>query len=146
MPISLRDRRKNQYDIKGKRILEVHEKYFLGDVGLRHSVLSYKAADVPGVLENLVFLELMRRNYTVYIGKISDKEIDFIAEKENKKIYIQVAYLLASEEKIEQEFNPLQQVKDNYPKYVVTMDTIMGSGVDGIEWMNIIDFLLSDKY
>jgi predicted AAA+ superfamily ATPase len=134
-----------RYDIKGKRVLDIHEKYFTGDVGIRHAVLAYKDADISGVLENLVFLELKRRNYSVYIGKVNDKEIDFIAEKEDKRVYIQVAYMLASKETIEREFTPLQLVKDNYPKYVLTMDTILGSNYEGIKRLNIIDFLLSDE-
>ena len=134
-----------RYDIKGKRILEFHEKYFLADVGLRHAVLSYRASELPGVLENLVFLELKRKNYTVYIGKLGDNEIDFIAEKKDKKLYIQAAYLLATEEIIKREFTPLQQIRDNYPKYVISTDTLLGNDYEGIRWMNIMDFLLSDE-
>ncbi|MGD2088975.1 MAG: ATP-binding protein [Candidatus Aminicenantes bacterium] len=134
-----------RYDIKGKRILEFHEKYFLADTGLRHAVLSYRASELPGVLENFVFLELKRKNYTVYIGKLGDKEIDFIAEKKDKRLYIQVAYLLASEEIIKRGFTPLQQIRDNYPKYVLSTDTLLGSDYEGIRRMNIMDFLLSDE-
>jgi len=134
-----------RYDIRGKRILEFHEKYFLADVGLRHAVLSYRASELPGVLENLVFLELKRKNYTVYIGKLGDNEIDFIAEKKDKRLYIQVAYLLASEEIIKREFTPLQQIRDNYPKYVLSTDTLLGNDYEGIRRMNIMDFLLSEE-
>jgi predicted AAA+ superfamily ATPase len=134
-----------RYDIKGKRILEIYEKYFTGDVGIRHAILSYKGTEIAGVLENLVFLELKRRNYSVYIGKWEDKEIDFVVEKEDKRVYIQVAYLLATEEVVKREFTPLQQVKDNYPKYVLSMDTLPGSDYEGIRRMNIMDFLLSDE-
>ena len=134
-----------RYDIKGRRILEFHEKYFLADTGLRHAVLSYRASELPGVLENFVFLELKRKNYTVYIGKLGDREIDFIAEKKDKKLYIQVAYFLASEDIIKREFTPLQQIKDNYPKYVLSTDTLLGSDYEGIRWMNIMDFLLSEE-
>lgn len=135
-----------RYDIKGKRILEIHEKYFAGDVGIRHAVLSYKEAEISGVLENLVFLELKRRNYSVYIGRLGDREIDFIAEKEGKRLYIQVAYLLATVEVVTREFTPLQQVKDNYPKFVLSMDTIWGNDHEGIKRMNLMDFLLSDEF
>ncbi|MCX6583923.1 MAG: ATP-binding protein [Candidatus Aminicenantes bacterium] len=135
-----------RYDIKGKRILEIHEKYFAGDVGIRHALLSYKEAEITGVLENLVFLELKRRNYAIYIGRLGDREIDFIAEKEGKRIYIQVAYLLAAAEVVEREFTPLQQVKDNYPKYVLSMDTLWGNDYEGIKRMNLMDFLLSDEF
>jgi uncharacterized protein len=135
-----------RYDIKGKRILEIHEKYFAGDVGIRHALLSYKEAEISGVLENLVFLELKRRNYSVYIGRLGDREIDFIAEKEGKKLYIQVAYLLATAEVTAREFTPLQQIKDNYPKFVLSLDTIWGNDFEGIKRMNLMDFLLSDEY
>ncbi len=131
-----------RYDIKGKRLLEFHEKYYLGDIGLRHALLGYKEADISGVLENIVFLELLRRGYRVYIGKIGDKEIDFIAEKEKRKIYIQVAYLLSSKETVERELSALMRVKDNYPKYIISMDTIFGDDLEGVQRLNLIDFLL----
>ncbi len=135
-----------RYDIKGKRILEIHEKYFAGDVGIRHALLSYKEAEISGVLENLVFLELKRKNYSVYIGRLGDREIDFIAEKKGKRLYIQVAYLLAAAEVVAREFTPLQQVKDNYPKYVLSLDTIWGNDYEGIKRMNLMDFFLSDEF
>ncbi len=135
----------SRYDIKGKRILEFHEKYYMGDIGLRHALLGYKDADISGVLENIVFLELKRRGYKVHIGKYENKEIDFIAEKENRKIYIQVTYLLSSPETIEREFSVLKQIKDNYPKYVISMDTVFGSNFEGIQRLNLVDFLLNQK-
>ena len=95
------------------------------------------------VFENLVFLELKRRGYQVSIGKFENKEIDFIAEKENRKIYIQVTYLLSSQEIIEREFSVLKLIKDNYPKYVISMDTIFGSDFEGIQRINLVDFLLN---
>jgi predicted AAA+ superfamily ATPase len=133
-----------RYDIKGKRVLELYEKYFVGDIGMRHALLSYKDSEIPGVLENIVFLELKRRNYRVYIGKLGDKEVDFIAEKNGKRVYIQVTYLLASEEIIKREFSPLKQVKDYYPRYVLSMDPLLDGDHQGIKRINIIDFLLSD--
>ena len=132
-----------RYDIKGKRLLEFYEKYYLGDVALRHALLGFREIDISGVLENLVFLELKRRGYQVFIGKFENKEIDFIAEKENRKIYIQVAYLLSSREIIEREFSVLKLIKDNYPKYVISMDTIFGSDFEGIQRINLVDFLLN---
>ncbi len=131
-----------RYDIKGKRLLELHEKYYLGDIGLRHALLGFRESDISGILENIVFLELKRRGYSVHLGKMGTREIDFIATKENKKIYIQVAYLLPSKETITREFSVLQQIKDNYPKYVITMDTIFGHDFDGIKRVNLIDFLM----
>ena len=131
-----------RYDIKGKRLLELHEKYFLSDIALRHALLGYREGDISGILENLVFLELKRRGYKVFIGKLDKREIDFIAEKENKKIYVQVAYILESKKIIEREFSPLKAIRDNYPKYVITMDKIFGKDVEGIQRLNLIDFLL----
>jgi len=131
-----------RYDIKGKRLLELHEKYYLGDIGLRHALLGFRESDISGILENIVFLELKRRGYTVHLGKMRNKEVDFIATKENKKIYIQVSYLLASKETIEREFSVLQQIRDNYPKYVISMDSIFGHDFEGIKQLNLVDFLM----
>ncbi|MBT6842423.1 MAG: ATP-binding protein [Candidatus Melainabacteria bacterium] len=130
-----------RYDLKGKKILEVNEKYFLGDIGIRHSVLGYRENDISGILENVVYLELLRRGYKVNIGKQAKQEIDFVASKENEKIYIQVCYLLASEETISREFEALLAIKDNYPKYVLSMDKLFGNDYQGIQRLNIIDFL-----
>ena len=131
-----------RYDIKGKRLLEVHEKYYLGDVSLRHAVIGYREGDISGILENVVYLELLRRGYSVSIGKLGDAEIDFIATRADEKIYIQVAYLLASEKTILREFTPLLKIADNYPKYVLSMDELFGGDYEGIKRMNIVDFLL----
>ena len=131
-----------RYDIKGKRLLELHEKYYLGDIGLRHALLGFRESDISGILENIVFLELKRKGYRVHLGKMGNSEVDFIATKENKKIYIQVSYLLSSKETITREFSVLQKIKDNYPKYVITLDTIFGKDFEGIKQVNLIDFLL----
>jgi predicted AAA+ superfamily ATPase len=132
-----------RYDIKGKRHLELHEKYYLNEIGIRHALLGYREADIGGILENVVFLELKRRGYTVSVGKLGEREIDFIATARNEKIYIQVAYLLSSPETVEREFSVLQQVSDNYPKVVLSLDTFFGSDYEGIRRLNLIDFLLS---
>ncbi|MBW2575404.1 MAG: ATP-binding protein [Deltaproteobacteria bacterium] len=131
--------------VKRKRLLELHEKYYLGDIALHHALLGYREGDISGILENLVFLELKQRGYKVFIGKAGKKEIDFIAEKQSRKIYIQVAYLLASPETIEREFSVLGSLKDNYPKYVISMDKIFGNDVEGIQRINLVDFLLNPK-
>ena len=133
-----------RYDIKGKRLLEVHEKYYLGDIGLRNALLGYRENDISGILENIVYLELKRRGYTVSIGKLGKLEIDFIATRRDEKIYIQVAYLLASPETIEREFGPLMKIGDNYPKYVLSMDEVFGTDYNGIKRRNIIDFLIDE--
>ena len=134
-----------RYDIKGKRLLELYEKYYLGDVALRHALLGYREGDISGVLENIVYLELKRRGYNVFVGKFENKEIDFIAEKENRKAYFQVTYLLSSSETVDREFSVLRMIKDNYPKYVISLDTVFGSDIDGIHRVNLIDFLLNSE-
>ena len=134
-----------RYDIKGKRLLELYEKYYLGDVALRHALLGYREGDISGVLENIVYLELKRRGYNVFVGKLENKEIDFIAEKENRKAYFQVTYLLSSSETVDREFSVLRMIKDNYPKYVISLDTVFGSNIDGIHRVNLIDFLLNPE-
>jgi len=130
-----------RYDIKGKRFLELYEKYYLGDIGLRHALIGFKEHDISGILENIVYLELLRHNYQVCIGKHKNKEIDFIATRDNRKIYIQVCYLLSSKATIKREFSNLLDIRDNYPKYVLSMDTYFGHDFDGIIRMNLIDFL-----
>jgi hypothetical protein len=133
----------NRYDIKGKRLLEIHEKYYAGDIGLKHSLLGYKINDISGHLENIVFLELLTRGYRVEIGKNNEQEIDFIATKQNRIIYIQVAYLLTDNKTIEREFVALERIKDNYPKMVLSLDKFADNNRNGIKWYNIIDFLIS---
>ena len=131
-----------RYDIKGKRLLELYEKYYFGDIALKNAIMAYKDDDISGLLENIVFLKLKQENYTISIGKLDDLEIDFIAEKSGEKIYIQVAYLLESENTRKREFRIFDKIKDNYPKYVLSMDKLPSSNTKGIIRMNIIDFLL----
>jgi hypothetical protein len=135
-----------RYDIKGKRQLELYEKYFLGDTGFIFSILGNKAADISGKLENIVYLELLSRGYSVNIGKLYDLEVDFIAVKNDQKIYIQVTYLLFDEKVIEREFGVLSSVKDNYTKIVLSLDKHFGTERNGIKWYNLIDFLLMEDY
>ena len=133
----------NRYDLEGKKIVTVNEKYYCADHGLREALFGKNIQNIDQVLENIVCLELLRRNYKVYVGKKGDLEIDFIAEKQGKKIYIQVAYLLANEENIKREFSVYNSVKDSYPKYVVSMDDLDFSQ-NGIIHKNIKDFLLME--
>ena len=133
----------NRYDLEGKKIVSVNEKYYCADHGLREAVFGKNIQNIDQVLENIVCLELLRRNYKVYVGKKGDLEIDFIAEKQGKKIYIQVAYLLANDETIKREFSVFNSVKDSYPKYVVSMDDLDFSQ-NGIIHKNIKEFLLMD--
>ena len=133
----------NRYDLEGKKIVGVNEKYYCADHGLREAVFGKNIQNIDQVLENIVCLELLRRNFKVFVGKKGDTEIDFIAEKQDRKIYIQVAYLLASEETVKREFSVYSSVKDSFPKYVVSMDDFDFSQ-DGIIHKNIKDFLLME--
>lgn len=135
----------NRFDIKGKRLLEIHEKYYSGDVGLKHSLLGYKMNDIAGHLENIVYLELLARGYRVYIGKFDEFEIDFVATRRDLQIYVQVAYLLADKKTIEREFGALEKISDNYPKIVLSLDKFMDSNRAGIKWYNLIEFLKLDQ-
>ena len=134
-----------RYDIKGKNILETQEKYYLSDLGFRHAKLGYQSNDISGYLENIVYLELLRRKYKVNIGKQGNKEIDFIASFRDERLYLQVTYLLASPETIEREFSVLNSIKDNYPKMVLSMDNLPESNIEGIKRKKIIDFLLEKR-
>lgn len=132
-----------RYDIKGKQYLRSLEKYYLVDMGLRSLILGERSMDVGHVIENIVYLELIRRGYTVSIGKFGDQEVDFIAQEGRKKIYYQVAATVLDPSTYEREFRPLKKIADNYPKYVLTMDEFP-IGEDGIDQVNIIDFLLEE--
>jgi len=133
----------NRFDIKGKRQLELYDKYYLGDIGFMYSLLGDKFQDISGKLENIVYLELVARGFKVHIGKLYEREIDFIAVKGNTKTYIQVAYMLSDEAVIEREFGALETVRDNYPKLVLSMDRHYGNVRNGIKWQNLVDFLLT---
>ena len=135
-----------RYDIKGKEILKTQEKFYLSDVGLLYATMGFRDTKINGILENIVFLELKRRDYQVYVGKFDLKEIDFVAEKQGKKIYVQVAYKLESEATIEREFSQLIAIEDQYPKFVVTMDDFWRESVEGVKHFYITDFLLSEEY
>ena len=136
----------SRYDLQGKDILKTQEKFYLADVSLRYSVLGYTVDSVASSLENIVYLELKRRGYDVYIGKIKDKEIDFVATKQNEKIYVQVTQEIKSEKTQKRECEQLLEIRDNYPKYVVMADDFAGGNYEGIKTMNIVDFLLSKEY
>ena len=132
-------------DLQGKKILTVNEKYYVADHGVREAVFGGNRKDINLVLENIVYMELLRRGYTVTIGKAGDQEIDFVCEDQGNKLYVQVAYLLASEDTIQREFGVYGRIRDNFPKYVVTLDEFDMSR-DGIRHRNIRDFLLEQKW
>ena len=130
-----------RYDIKGKQYLKSLEKYYLVDIGLRKILLGEATSDTGHILENIVYLELIRRGYRVSIGKIGDLEIDFIAERSGEKSYYQVSLSVLDENVFRREITPLQKINDNYPKYIISMDEIP-MGEEGINQVNVIDFLL----
>ena len=134
-----------RYDVKGKEILKTQEKFYVSDLSILYAVMGHRNRMISGILENVVFLELKRRGYQVFVGKLDDKEIDFIAEKQGEKIYVQVAYKLESTSTAEREFSSLLAVKDQYPKYVITMDTFWKESVEGVKHVHIADFLLMDS-
>ena len=133
----------SRYDVKGKQLLKTLEKYYIIDMGFRNMLLGYRDADRGHILENIVFLELIRRDYRVYIGKIGETEIDFVAEKPNEKIYIQVTESMQSPETRERELKPLQMIPDNYEKIVLSMDRSYINSYDGIKSLYLIDWLLA---
>lgn len=136
----------SRYDLQGKSILKTQEKFYLADISLRYAVLGYTIDGVASSLENIVYLELKRRGYDVCIGKYKDKEIDFVATKQNEKIYVQVTQEIKSEKTQKREYEQLLEIKDNYPKYVVLTDDFAGGNYQGIKTMHITDFLLSKEY
>lgn len=135
-----------RYDLQGRELLKTQEKFYLADVALRHSVLGYDADSVAASLENIVYLELCRRGYTVNVGKTDGGEIDFVAERQNERLYVQVTQELRSEKTAKREYERLLEIRDNYPKYVLTTDAFAGGNYQGIRTMHIADFLLSTEY
>ncbi len=136
----------SRYDLQGKEILKTREKFYLADTSLRYSVLGYHSDTVASSLENVVYLELCRRGYTVYIGKIGEAEVDFVATRQNEKIYVQVTQRIDSEKTEKREYERLLEIRDNYPKYVLRTDEFVGGNYQGIITMHVADFLLSDAY
>ena len=128
-------------DLIGKKILNVNEKYYIADHGIREAIFESNQRDINQIFENIIYLELLRKGYNIRVGKVDNLEIDFVCTKGNEKLYIQVAYLLASHETIEREFSSLEKINDNYPKYVISMDEFDMSR-NGIRHINIIDFLM----
>ncbi len=136
----------NRYDVHGKEILKTQEKYYLADQGIQHAVFGYRDRNISGVLENIVYNELVRRGYKVYIGKLKDKEIDFVAERKSEKLYVQVTFKMESEQTVQREFEPLLLVKDHYPKYVVSMDENFNDNIEGVKHVNLLEFISSDRF
>ncbi|MBD5516633.1 MAG: ATP-binding protein [Lachnospiraceae bacterium] len=135
-----------RYDIKGKQYLKTLEKYYVVDIGLRRVLLGSKAVDVGHILENIVYLELLRRGYNVYVGKVSDLEIDFVASNERGQVYFQVSATVRNEEVLHRELAPLQQLSDNYPKYILTLDNDPEADYEGIRRINALEWLVGENY
>ena len=136
----------SRYDLQGKELLKTQEKFYLADTSLRYSVLGYNGDTVAASLENVVYLELCRRGYTVNIGKTADGEIDFVATRQNEKIYVQVTERTTSEKAERREYDRLLNIRDNYPKYVLRADDFVCGNFEGIKTMHVADFLLSDEF
>lgn len=132
-------------DLQGKQILATNEKYYIADHGIREAVFGGNMHDINLILENIVYMELVRRGYKVTVGKSGTKEIDFVCDQRGEKLYVQVAYLLADESTVNREFGVYESIKDNFPKYIVTMDEIDMSH-NGIKHRNIRDFLTVDEW
>lgn len=136
----------SRYDLQGKEILKTQEKFYLADTALRYSVLGYNEDSVAASLENVVYLELCRRNYTVQIVKTPDGEIDFVATRQNDKLYVQVTQEIKSDKTEKREYDRLLEIHDNYPKYVLLTNEFAGGNYEGIKTMHIADFLLSKEF
>lgn len=136
----------SRYDLQGKEILKMQEKFYLADTSLRYSVLGYGPDSVASSLENVVYLELCRRGYKVYIGKTTDGEVDFVASRQGEKLYVQVTQEIHSEKTEKREYERLLEIKDNYPKYVLRTDEFASGNYEGIKTMHIADFLLSKDF
>ena len=135
----------SRYDIKGKQYLQTGDKYYATDVTMRYSLLGRKNVDLGHILENVVYLELKRRGYKIYVGKNEDAEVDFVAENKEGTIYIQVAYSVKDEKTLERELNALKTINNHYPKYILTMDIEPEVDYEGIRKMNVLDWLLKNN-
>lgn len=134
----------SRFDIKGKRLLESNEKYYLGDHGIRTMLLGNYREDQGRMLENIIFMDLKRRGYEVYVGKLREVEIDFVAVKRERKLYIQVCYSMQDESTMQKEYYPLEKISDNFEKLVISMDAQMPISRTGIRQIPVLEFLLRD--
>ena len=130
-------------DIVGKKIFDIGEKYYFEDLGIRHALVGYRTTDINKILENIVFMHLAAGGYDVTVGQLGKKEVDFVCDKAGERFYIQVAYLIPDDKVRDREFGNLLAIPDNFPKKVVSMDTISGGTYQGIEHIYLEDFLLS---
>jgi predicted AAA+ superfamily ATPase len=135
-----------RFDLRGRALLATDEKHFVGDHGIVHALFGYSDRRIPGVLENIVWMELRRRGYDVTVGRIGAAEVDFVAQRQERTIYVQVALTVSAESARQREFGALQAISDNHPKYVLTLDPLVGGNADGIRHLRLPDFLLSDEF
>jgi predicted AAA+ superfamily ATPase len=136
-------RKVQRYDIKGREHLNFREKYYPGDISLSYAALGFDLKRIAGIMETIIFTELERRGFNVYVGKLGEKEVDFIGIRGAERIYVQAAYLLGdNRETIDREFGPLKSIDDNFPKYVVSMDERWSSNIDGIRRFHLAEFLV----
>lgn len=133
-----------RYDLQGKSVLKTQEKFYLADTSLKYCIMGFNPKSIAAMLENMVYFELQRRGYKVYIGKNATKEVDFVAVRRDERIYIQVCRRLPEES--DGELANLLEIKDHYPKYVVTLDEFAAGNIDGVKFVHLADFLLSDEY
>jgi hypothetical protein len=134
-----------RFDIKGKKVFEINEKYYFTDVGLRNCITGYRQTDISGIIENAVYMHLKYLGYEIKIGNLNTKEIDFVGMKEDNRVYIQVCYLLESKKVIEREFGNLLEINDNYDKFIISLDKNAGGNIKGIKHLHLKDFLSMDK-
>jgi predicted AAA+ superfamily ATPase len=136
----------SRYDLQGKEILKTQEKFYAVDMAMPYSVLGYAPDSVAAMLENIVYLELLRRGYEVYLGQLPEGEIDFVARRGGDKLYVQVTQEISAAKTGQREYERLLNIRDNYPKYVLRADEFAGGNHQGIKSMHVADFLLSDEY
>ena len=133
-----------RYDLQGKAVLKTQEKFYLADPALKYCMMGFNPKSIASMLENIVYFELRRRGYDVYVGKNETKEIDFVAVRRDERVYVQVCRELPDTSN--REIGNLLEIKDHYPKYVVTMDDLAGGNIDGVRIVHLVDFLLSPQY
>lgn len=133
-----------RYDLQGKSVLKTQEKFYLADASLKYSIMGFNTKSIAAMLENIVYFELRRKGYEVYVGKNKKKEVDFVAVQRDERIYVQVCRRLPEES--DREVANLLEIKDHYPKYVVTLDELASGNVNGVKIMHLAEFLLSDEY
>lgn len=136
----------SRYDIRGKETLKTLEKYYLADMSLQYAMLSYDPSEIPAMIENTIYTELRSRGYSVYVGKLDTREIDFVATKSDQKLYIQATTEINSKNTEKREYENLLSIQDNYPKYVLRLDSFASGNHEGVLTMNVMDFLLSEQW